>query len=83
MSEFTLSHLVALIRDCAGESDVADLSGDIADMAFDELGYDSLALLELSARIKQTLGVEVAESEMRTPGGTLRLINEAVSGREA
>lgn len=82
MPEITLSQLVSLIRECAGESDVADLDGDIADMAFEELGYDSLALLELSARIKQTLGVEVPESAMTTPGGTLRLVNAMVSGRQ-
>lgn len=83
MSGITLSQLVSLIRDCAGESDVADLDGDIADMGFDELGYDSLALLELSARIKQSLGIEVPEGDMRTPGGTVRLINDMVSGKDA
>jgi act minimal PKS acyl carrier protein len=62
---------------------VADLDGDIADMDFEELGYDSLALLELSARIKQILGVEVPEGDMKTPGGTVRLINAMVSGRDA
>ncbi|WBB58140.1 acyl carrier protein [Streptomyces sp. WMMC500] len=62
---------------------MTDLNGDIADIAFDELGYDSLALLELSARIKQTLGVDIPESDMRTPGGTLRMINDRVSGAGA
>lgn len=76
MSDVTLADLVSVIRECAGDSDVADLDGDILDTTFEDLGYDSIALLEVSAKLQQDLGVEIAEGEMDTPRNTLLLINE-------
>ncbi|MFE2108313.1 acyl carrier protein [Kitasatospora sp. NPDC059463] len=78
----TLAQLVDIIRDCAGDSDEFDLNGDIAEIAFDELGYDSLALLEISSRLQQVHGVELPEEGVRTPGDVLRLVN-GTFGREA
>ncbi|KNB53420.1 acyl carrier protein [Streptomyces caatingaensis] len=78
MSEITLDRLVTVIRECAGDSDEFDLDGDILDVTFEELGYDSLALLEISARLQEEFGATVSETEMETPRITLRLLNEAV-----
>ncbi|ORT57121.1 acyl carrier protein [Streptomyces sp. CB03238] len=79
MPEITLAYLVSIIKECAGDSDAADLDGDILDVTFQDLGYDSLALLEVSARLQQNVGVSIPEDAMETPRGTLRLINDKIS----
>ncbi|MFE2728951.1 acyl carrier protein [Kitasatospora sp. NPDC059327] len=76
MTAITLAQLVEIIRDCAGDSDEFDLNGDIADIAFEELGYDSLALLEIAARLRQEHGVVLPDEGVRTPGDVLDLVNE-------
>jgi minimal PKS acyl carrier protein len=83
MPEITLPRLVQLIRECAGDSDEMDLDGDIIDVSFQDLGYDSLALLEISAKIEQDLGVSIPEDEIKTPRETLQLINAKMAGAVA
>jgi act minimal PKS acyl carrier protein len=72
----TLAEFVDVIRACAGEPDEYDLNGDILDVSFDDLGYDSLALIEVSARLKQDHGIVVDEiPELASPRIALELIN--------
>lgn len=72
----TLAEFVDVIRACAGDSDEYDLDGDILDVSFEDLGYDSLALIEVSARLKQDHGIEVDEfPELASPRVALELIN--------
>ncbi|QHC33304.1 acyl carrier protein [Streptomyces sp. HF10] len=79
MSHISLPRLVQIIRECAGDSDEQDLDGDILDVTFQDLGYDSLALLEISAKIEQDFGVSVPEGEIKTPRNTLQLINSKIT----
>ncbi|MFG2120874.1 acyl carrier protein [Streptomyces sp. NPDC048710] len=79
----SLPRLVQIIRECAGDSDERDLDGDILDVTFQDLGYDSLALLEISAKIEQDFGVSIPEDEIRTPRNTLLLINAKMTGEAA
>ncbi|OLT25800.1 hypothetical protein BJF79_44030 [Actinomadura sp. CNU-125] len=68
-ARFTLDDVRRLIRECAGESGV-DLDGDIGELSFEELGYDSLAVLELAARVQQEYGIAMpdeAVEQMKTP----------------
>ena len=75
MSTFTLDDLRALL---VGAEEGADLDGDIADRRFDELGYDSLAVLEIAGEIQRRFGVVVpddAVSEMPTPAAAVKFVN--------
>ncbi|ACU75337.1 phosphopantetheine-binding [Catenulispora acidiphila DSM 44928] len=76
--EMTLQELRDILLECAGAEEGIDLAGDIADRGFDELGYDSLALLEMAAKIEQTREVRIpddAVSGLRTPRSVLDLVN--------
>jgi act minimal PKS acyl carrier protein len=73
-----IDDLRALMRECVGEGDGTDLDGDILDTAFADLEYDSLAVLELAARIETQWGVPIPEddaSELETPGAFLDYVN--------
>jgi act minimal PKS acyl carrier protein len=73
----TIDDLRTILVSCAGESDGV-LDGDIRDVDFDMLGYDSLALMETAARIRSDFGVAIPDeriAELRTPGEILDLVN--------
>ncbi|WP_328609286.1 acyl carrier protein [Amycolatopsis sp. NBC_00345] len=81
MTEFTLKDLVEVLVECAGADEGVDLGGDIAGVAFDELGYDSLALFNTVGRIEQRIGKALPDDvvgEVATPGDLLRAIDEAM-----
>ncbi|GAA3882043.1 acyl carrier protein [Saccharothrix violaceirubra] len=70
MTEFALRDLTRILKSCAGVDDAVDLDGPVADTAFEDLGYDSLALFELVGRVRREYGVELpdeAVAEMATP----------------
>jgi len=82
LKHLTLVEFVAVVRACAGDSDEYDLDGDILDVTFEELGYDSLALLEVSARLKQEHGVVLTDDEilgLSSPRAALELVNGSPS----
>ncbi|MEU7587825.1 acyl carrier protein [Micromonospora sp. NPDC049230] len=77
MSNFAVDDLRRILIACAGESE-ADLSGDISDRQFDDLGYDSLALMETAARIEQDYGVRIPDEqivELDTPRAVVNVVN--------
>lgn len=77
--EMTLDDLIGVLRDCAGEAEGVDLSGDILDVPFADLGYDSLAMLEAASRVERERGVELADEAVGTAGTPRRflaLVNE-------
>ncbi|MBT2511512.1 acyl carrier protein [Streptomyces sp. ISL-98] len=78
MTDFTLDDLKRVMRECAGEDESVDLDGDILDSPFEDLGYDSLALLETATRIERERGVSVPE-EMLSGAKTPRLLLDAVN----
>lgn len=63
MKKFDLEDVQRLLRECAGEVPSADLTA-LADSRFDELGYDSLAILELTVRIENQYGVRIDEQDV-------------------
>ncbi|MGV9293044.1 acyl carrier protein [Amycolatopsis sp. NPDC003676] len=78
MARFTIDDLTRLLRECAGEDEEAVLDGDIMDAAFDELGYDSLALFNTVGRIEREYGAVLPDdvvSDAKTPRELLRAIN--------
>jgi minimal PKS acyl carrier protein len=76
MAQMNLDDLRRLMNECAGVDESVDLSADIGDSPFEELGYDSLAVLEITARIEQEFGVRVPEEEsLTTPAALIEYVN--------
>ncbi|MER5971935.1 MULTISPECIES: acyl carrier protein [unclassified Streptomyces] len=81
-TELTLDDLKGIMRACAGEDESIDLEGDILDVPFADLGYDSLALLEAAGAVERRLGVKLSDDavgEAGTPRLFLALVNGTVS----
>ncbi|MFE0350372.1 acyl carrier protein [Streptomyces griseoluteus] len=82
MAEMSLNELTKLLRECAGEEEGVNLDGDVMDVPFVELGYDSLAVLQTTGRIEQDYGVRISDdaaAEAHTPRMLLAFINESLS----
>lgn len=85
MGEFTLDELRGIMRTCAGVEDGVDLDGAIDDVPFADLGYDSLAVLEMVGRVERTYGIPLTDdavSAMPTPGKAVDFINAQMRARE-
>lgn len=78
----TIDELHRILVDCAGSDDAGASAGDVADIPFDRLGYDSLALIETEAKLKVDHGVVIPYEqiiEVGTLGELLRLVNETIA----
>jgi act minimal PKS acyl carrier protein len=76
MSKLTLDDLRNLMREAAG--DAGYLDGDILDVSFNDIGYDSLALLEAVARVERQYGVKIGDdavANIESPRDFLELVN--------
>jgi len=83
MSRFTLDELRTIMRDSAGVDESVDLDADIADVPFEDLGYDSLAVLELTSKVSQRYAISVpddAVAELTTPGRAVQRVNDWLAG---
>lgn len=78
--EFTLDHIRGILRQCAGEPEHLPLDGDIAERTFEQIGYDSLARLEVCGRIEREYGVHL-ESELLRGTSTPAELMAAVNGQ--
>lgn len=81
MQEITLADLRRILTECAGEDESAKFGGEIIDVPFSELGYDSLALIETAARIRQRFGVAIEEdevAELGTPREVISAVNQSI-----
>jgi act minimal PKS acyl carrier protein len=79
MDALTLDQLRGIMRDCIGADEEVDLDGDIADRQFTELGYDSLAVLELFTRVEDAYRVRIpdeASETIGTPADLLDYVNQ-------
>lgn len=75
---FTVDDLRRALRACAGDDPSMNLDGEIADVEFGTLGYDSLALLETVAALSRSLGVDLPEdalAEATTPQQFVDVVN--------
>ncbi|MBB6174237.1 act minimal PKS acyl carrier protein [Nocardiopsis mwathae] len=85
MRQLTLEELIDLTRTHAGESEAGALDGDILDVLFTNLGYDSLALLEIVAQIKQQYGIDLSDEAvgtLRTPREVIAKVNEVIREKQ-
>ncbi|MQY36693.1 Actinorhodin polyketide synthase acyl carrier protein [Streptomyces sp. RB17] len=83
MTTMNLDDLRRILVECAGsEEGLAAPEGDVLDASFEDLGYDSLALMETAARINQEFGVSIPDdeiTEVETPRALLALVNEGIT----
>ncbi|MCX5372729.1 acyl carrier protein [Streptomyces sp. NBC_00103] len=85
-TEFTLPDLRTILLEAAGTDEDVDLDGDIANLDFQDLGYESLALLETAGRIERAYGISLDEeafTEARTPRALIDLVNSHLSAARA
>ncbi|MGW5440412.1 acyl carrier protein [Nocardia asteroides] len=78
MTTIGFDELRKIMRQCAGEDESADLDAAFDTATFDELGYDSLALLETTSRVEQLYGVKLPEEELlevTTPAEFIEFVN--------
>ena len=82
MSKLTIEDLRGILVACAGGDDADATSGDISRARFEDLGYDSLALIETAARLKQDYGVVIPDeqiTEVSTPDELLDMVNQQIA----
>ncbi|AXL89666.1 actinorhodin polyketide synthase [Streptomyces sp. CB09001] len=83
---FTLDDLRRVLLEAAGADESVDLDGDILDTDFEELSYESLAILETCGRIEREYGITLDDSvvtEATTPRALLGLVNTQLAGLPA
>jgi minimal PKS acyl carrier protein len=76
----TIEDLHRILIACAG-GDVETPDGDISRVSFEELGYDSLVLIETAAVLKRDHGVDLPDDEVsgaRTPSELLDRVNDRI-----
>jgi act minimal PKS acyl carrier protein len=76
--QLTIDDLRHILHECAGTDENVDLAGEVLDVEFEVLGYDSLALLETAATITREYGIVLdddATTAARTPRDLLQLVN--------
>lgn len=81
MSELTAASLWEILHSAAGDSGRPGAE-NILDETFEDLGYDSLALLEAAGLIQRRYGVQLADdsvTQVATPRELLQLANDAVA----
>ncbi|MBW4718307.1 acyl carrier protein [Saccharothrix obliqua] len=86
VDKFTIEDLTRILREAAGADEGVDLDGDIAETDFEELGYESLALLETGGRIEREYGISLDEDALaaaRTPTALVDLVNAHLAAAQA
>jgi act minimal PKS acyl carrier protein len=85
MSAFTIDDLKKIMAACAEVDGTAvDLDGDLLDISFKDLDFDSLAVLEIATRIQQEFGLRVPDEAvdgMKVPRDVLDYVNSQMAGR--
>ncbi|MEV0219888.1 acyl carrier protein [Streptomyces sp. NPDC050704] len=76
MAAFGVKELVDVLRASAGEDEDVNLEGDILDVDFESLGYDSLALFNTVRWIERDLGVTLSDEAIDVEGTPRALLDE-------
>jgi act minimal PKS acyl carrier protein len=84
MSTLDLDQLRTVMRQCAGVDEAMSLDGDILDVPYEHLGYDSLAVLAIGAQLEDRLGIRLPDEALqllKTPRDTLDVVDRIGQGR--
>jgi minimal PKS acyl carrier protein len=79
---FTLDDLKRLLLAAAGIDDSIDFDDDILDTTFDDLGYESLALLETGSLIEREFDLSLDDGtvvDAETPRALIEVVNTHLS----
>ncbi|MFB7297718.1 acyl carrier protein [Streptomyces rubiginosohelvolus] len=80
----TLDDLKQILLAAAGVDDGIELNDDFGDAEFNALGYDSLALMEISNRIEREYGIELGDDTLSvapTPLTFVAHVNDLLGAR--
>lgn len=80
MAEVSVESVAAVLREAAGDDDDVQLDEASFQEPLTDLGFDSLAILEVTALVKREFGVAISDDEMetvRTPADLLARIRAA------
>lgn len=83
---FTLDDLTRILLQAAGADESTDLDGDILDVTFDVLGYESLALLETGGQIEREYGISLDDDALAddlTPRALIDTVNAHLAAARA
>ncbi len=80
MPEFTLDALKETMLEAVGEDESIDLDRDILDVPMGELGFDSLAVMNVADVIERRYGVRISEDAIEEMMATPRKALDYVSG---
>ncbi|MEV2275903.1 acyl carrier protein [Nocardiopsis sp. NPDC049922] len=81
MTRFTPDVFRRVTRESVGVDDTVDLDGDILDTPFPELGYDSLAVMEIANKVEKEFGLSLPEEDLgdlETPRAFIDYVNSRV-----
>lgn len=82
----TTDDVLETLYENAGEPDAGAPTGDVSDVDFADLGYDSLALMEVASVLGKQLGIAVSDDivvDARTPQAFADLINTQLAATAA
>jgi acyl carrier protein len=74
-----LGELRRMLAESAGVSQGVDIDGDILDTEFQDLGYDSIAIMEIASRITSQYGIRI-DDEVLAGAATPRRLLDLVNG---
>jgi acyl carrier protein len=75
VTNISLENVWRLLRESAGVDESVNLDGDIDHKEFSELGYDSLAVLEIVTRIERQYGIKISGDDMEDLTTPARLVD--------
>ncbi|OJF16157.1 acyl carrier protein [Couchioplanes caeruleus] len=79
MSKFDVAELREIMSASVGVEDDVYFDGDHLDVPFADLGYDSLAILELASQIQRRYGVQIPDEavteDMTSPRAAVDYVN--------
>jgi minimal PKS acyl carrier protein len=79
-TQVTIDDLRRVIHEGAGVDEGTDIGPDALDVEFQELGYDSLALLETIGRLSREYDLRVSDEEALAEATTPRRLLQLVNG---
>jgi act minimal PKS acyl carrier protein len=82
MTKFSLDDLREIMKLGVGVDEEVDLDGDIADTEFADLGYDSLAVLELTGQVQRRFPVNFTDDAVLgfvTPAQAVAFVNRQLT----
>jgi act minimal PKS acyl carrier protein len=82
MAGFTFADLRQALREAAGDDDNLELTPHALDTELVDLGYDSLAMLEVAAIVERRYGVKIPDDTVlagNTPREVMDALNETLA----